>query len=181
MTPFVPTLPSPLAALLARLPLTPVQPLLAMLLGAVVRRHPGIFERLGEHASKRFAIDPTDLPFAFVLHPLPSAPRIRAVRTTAGVDVRIAGPLAALIGLTDGTYDGDALFFARDIAVEGDMEAVLALRNAIDDAGVDLIADAAADFGPVASLAEQAARSLFAACHALGRAAARNAEGVRWS
>lgn len=177
----VPILPSPVAALLSRLPLAPLQPLLAMLLGAVVRRHPGIFARLGEHASKRFAIDPTDLPFTFLLHPLPRAPHIRAVRAAAGADVRISGPLAALIGLTDGTYDGDALFFARDIAVEGDMEAALALRNAIDDAGVDLIADAAADLGPAASLAEHAARRLFAACQVLDRAAAQGAGALRWS
>ncbi len=37
-----------------------------------------------------------------------------------------------------GTLDGDALFFSRDLAVEGDTSSVLALRNAIDDAELDL-------------------------------------------
>ena len=58
--------------------------------------------------------------------------------------------MLALLGLIDGSYDGDALFFSRDLVVEGDVEAVLALRNAIDDAGVDLVADTAALFGPLA-------------------------------
>ena len=51
------------------------------------------------------------------------------------------------MGLIDGSYDGDALFFSRDLVVEGDIEAVIALRNAIDDAGVDLVADTAALLG----------------------------------
>jgi len=36
--------------------------------------------------------------------------------------------------MIDGTYDGDALFFSRDLVIEGDTEAVLALRNAIENA-----------------------------------------------
>jgi len=40
--------------------------------------------------------------------------------------------------MVDGTYDGDALFFSRDLSIEGDTEAVLALRNAIENADLDL-------------------------------------------
>ncbi|AGH97674.1 hypothetical protein A11S_851 [Micavibrio aeruginosavorus EPB] len=35
--------------------------------------------------------------------------------------------------MIDGRYDGDALFFSRDIYIEGDTEAVVCLRNALDD------------------------------------------------
>lgn len=59
------------------------------------------------------------------------------------------------MGLIDGSYDGDALFFSRDLVVEGDIEAVIALRNAIDDAGVDLVADTAALLGPLGPLGER--------------------------
>ncbi len=45
--------------------------------------------------------------------------------------------MLVLIGLLDGTYDGDALFFTRDLVIEGDTAAVLALRNAIEDANLD--------------------------------------------
>ena len=44
--------------------------------------------------------------------------------------------------------DADALFFSRDITVTGDMEAMLALRNALDDCNVDLRADLGASTGP---------------------------------
>ncbi|OCK59325.1 sterol-binding protein [Bradyrhizobium sp. LMTR 3] len=154
--PPVPTLPRLITRTLQPLPLGPLQLPLSLVLRSVVARHPHIFERLGEHAHKRFGLEPSDLPFSFVLAPHPETPSLVAVRSLpAGIPVRIAGPLLALLGLIDGSYDGDALFFSRDLVVEGDVEAVLALRNAIDDAGVDLVADTAALFGPLAPLSER--------------------------
>lgn len=147
----VPTFPPLLGRGLGLLPLLPLQLPLALVLRSLVARHPRIFERLGVHAEKRFGIKPTDLPFAFVLEPRPQAPSIVAVRDLpSDIDLRIAGPLVGLLGLIDGSYDGDALFFSRDLVVEGDVEAVVALRNAIDSEDVDLVADAAALMGPLA-------------------------------
>ncbi len=147
----VPTLPPLFGRSIRVLPLLPLQLPLALVLRSLVERHPRIFERLGEHAGKRFGIEPTDLPFAFVLEPHPQAPRIVAVRNLPhDIPVRIAGPLVGLLGLIDGSYDGDALFFSRELTVEGDVEAVVALRNAIDSEDVDLVADTAAMLGPLA-------------------------------
>ena len=155
-TPPVPMLPPLLTRIVRPLPLSPLQLPLSLVLRSVVARHPHIFERLGEHACKRFGLEPSDLPFSFVLLPHPKAPSLIAVRRLpAGLPIRIAGPLLALLGLIDGSYDGDALFFSRDLVVEGDVEAVLALRNAIDDAGVDLVADTAALFGPFAPMGQR--------------------------
>jgi predicted lipid carrier protein YhbT len=149
----VPTFPPFLGRSIRVLPLMPLQLPLALMLRSLVARHPRIFERLGAHAEKRFGIKPTDLPFAFVLEPRPQAPGIVAVRSLPhDIPVRIAGPLIGLLGLIDGSYDGDALFFSRDLVIEGDVEAVVALRNAIDSEDVDLVADAAALLGPLAPL-----------------------------
>jgi len=49
-------------------------------------------------------------------------------------EVSVRGPLLSLLGLLDGTFDGDALFFSRSIAISGKVDALLALRNAIEDA-----------------------------------------------
>ncbi|MEE8455804.1 MAG: SCP2 sterol-binding domain-containing protein [Limibaculum sp.] len=123
----------------------------------MAERHPGLFTRLGPHAEKRFLIDPTDLPFSFLVRPKPSEPRIEVRRsvTAAAWDCRIAGPLAALLGMVHGAYDGDALFYSRDIVIEGDTEAALALRNAIDDAEIDLFTEAAVSLGAMGRLAGQ--------------------------
>ncbi|WP_291645612.1 SCP2 sterol-binding domain-containing protein [Bosea sp. (in: a-proteobacteria)] len=123
---------------MAPLPLGPLQPLLTLTLTRIGRLHPDLYGRLGEHAEKRFGIAPTDLPFAFVLEPRPERPQARVVRRLPpGLDVRIRGPLSGLIGMAEGRLDGDALFFSRTLSIEGDMEATLALRNALDDARLD--------------------------------------------
>lgn len=145
--PTVSILPPVLSLAMRPLPLFPLQPLLAIFVGRVRARHPGIFSRLGEHAQKRFGLDPTDLPFAFVLEPRPSRPAAIATRQLpSNLDARISGPLRALLGLVSGELDGDALFFSRELHIEGDMEAVLALRNAIDSIGVDLLDEFLAEF-----------------------------------
>jgi predicted lipid carrier protein YhbT len=68
-------------------------------------------------------------------------------------DARIAGPLSAFLAMMHGAEDGDALFFSRDLTVEGDTAAVLALRNAMDDAELDLTEELAALAGPLGGAA----------------------------
>lgn len=153
-------LPAIVSAILRPLPLAPLQPLLGGLLAAVVRRHPQIFDRLGAHSEKRFGVEPTDLPFAFVLEPRRTMSRVTAVRrlSDVGLDATITGTLAALVTLADGDRDGDALFFSRDVTIEGDVEAVVALRNAMDDAGVDLLRDSVARLGAFGAPLERVIR-----------------------
>ena len=124
--------------------------------------HPGLFARLGDQASKTFLLDPTDLPFAFILRPRPDKPAIDVVKRGDAVawEAHIAGPFAALLGMLHGTMDGDALFFSRDIIIEGDTEAVLALRNALDDAEIDILGEITASLGPLGPWLEKPLRSL---------------------
>jgi len=147
----IPRLPSAIRILARPLPLPVLAMVMNRLARQMVRRHPSLFARLGTHAGKCFQIDPVDLPFVFHVFPVPDAPRITLHRRgRAGPwDGRIAGSLAALIGMVHGAYDGDALFFSRDIVLEGDTAAVLALRNAIDDSELDLFEEFLAAFGPV--------------------------------
>jgi predicted lipid carrier protein YhbT len=105
------------------------------------RRYPGVFERLAGLGEARFLIDPTDLPFAFLL-------RLSADRPALAVapegtpdpppDAVLRGPLTDLLALLEGRADGDALFFSRQLAMEGDTEKVLVLRNAIEGDDVDV-------------------------------------------
>lgn len=140
------------------LPTLPLDLALRRFVGSLADRHASLFSRLGEHAEKRFLIEPTDVAIAFLLAPDPAMPRLEAVKRGAdgridvAHDARIAGPLAALVGMVHGALDGDALFFSRDIVIEGDTEAVLALRNAVDDAEIDLAAEIAAITGPAAKV-----------------------------
>jgi predicted lipid carrier protein YhbT len=168
----IPLFPAAGALALRFAPLWPLSLVGARLTGLLAERHPALFSRLGEQANKVFLIDPTDLPFVFVLKPRASRPALSALRRDEAVawDARIAGPLAALIGLVHGAYDGDALFFSRDLSIEGDTEAVLALRNAIDNEELDLVRETTAIFGPLARLADAPAQKLAAVISALSGA-----------
>lgn len=150
MTSPLPRLPRALGLAALPLPLPPLNLLLGSLTRRMVRAHPAMLRRLGDHATRRFLIDPVDLPWVLLLHP--QSARMTAHRRARAPDhdARVKGPLSAFLAMMHGAEDGDALFFSRDLTVEGDTSAVLALRNAMDDAELDLTEVLAALSGPLA-------------------------------
>jgi len=147
--PFTPVLLA--GAALAPLPPILLQPFLDLAMVVMSRRHSGLFERLNGLADSMFLIDPVDFPFSFLLRPGPSPSLVAVAKAEARITptATIQGPLLLLIQLLEGQLDGDALFFSRDLAVEGDMEAVVTLRNAIDGAGIVLLDDLLSVLGPL--------------------------------
>jgi predicted lipid carrier protein YhbT len=139
----------------------------------LARAHPEILQRLEGLANPDFLIDPVDLPIRFHLSVARTAPRLRVLDEEAHPQVPVAatirGSLTALIDLLEGRVDGDALFFSRALSVEGDMGAVVALRNAVDGSDVSLTDDLVRFLGPFGS----PARRLLA----LGGSLYRSAEG----
>jgi predicted lipid carrier protein YhbT len=151
--------------LLAAIPLAALQPVFSHIASHVARTRPELFARLGTHAGKRFLIDPIDLPFVLVLRPDAARPHLKAYRRSERPrnDAAIAGTFFNLMDMIDGTVDGDALFFSRDLRVTGDTEAVVALRNALDDFEGSALDSVIASFGPLskpAVLALSALRAL---------------------
>jgi len=151
--------------LLAPVPLALLQPIFNRIAIHVAQSRPELFKRLGPHAGKRFLIDPTDLPFVLVLTPLPDRPLLTAHRREerpAHV-AAIAGKFFDLLDMIDGSLDGDALFFSRALQVSGDTEAVVALRNALDDFEGSALDSVVASFGLLstpAGLALSAVRTI---------------------
>lgn len=138
--------------MLAPLPLPLLQPILGRIIRGAAENRPELFNRLGVHQNKTYLIDPTNMPFVFLLMPDAAQPRLKACRRSRplpGHDARIAGTFLTLMNMVDGQLDGDALFFTRDLIVEGDTEAVVVLRNALDDLDGSIIDDLADQFGPV--------------------------------
>lgn len=166
---------------LALKPLRPalLQPIFDAMLRLVRRRHPDILERMEQFRDKVVCIDPVDLPFAILLEPNPDDPRLTVRRFVDSDEVHatIRGPLETLIALSEGKVDGDSLFFSRQLIIEGDTEVVVALRNAIDGAGIDLVEDMTSMLGP---FAQPARRMADAALEAAGHMRA-NVETLRQS
>ena len=148
--------------LLRFLPLPLLQPILTLIGTQVARSQPDVFTRLGPHALKSFVIDPTDLPFVLVLKPRPDAPSLSAWRRGDAPHSHacIAGSFLNLFDLIDGSLDGDALFFSRKLRVTGDTEAVVALRNALDDVDGGVVESITKAFGPLSGLAAMTVRHM---------------------
>lgn len=156
------------------LPRRPLQVLLSTAMRTMTRRHPEVFDRLRALGPSAIVIDATDLPFLFQFRPNTPGDKLRIVERNddAPAIARIRGPLGVLLGLLQGTQDGDALFFSRVLTIEGDTAAVLMLRNAIDGAEIDLPADFAAIFGRAGRMIERGLRFPLGLAAALSRDAA---------
>lgn len=134
--------------LIRPMPLFPLQFVLNRSIASIAKRHPRIFQRLGNYAEKTFLIDPVDMPFVLILRPKPENPILEVKRTwSMPWDARISGTFIHLLRLVEAESDGDALFFSRDLVIEGNTEAVVALRNALDDMDSNVVDEAAKAFG----------------------------------
>ena len=144
-----PQTPLPGTGMFARLACVLIQPMLSRVVRRVALRHPSLFARLGSHQSTDFLIDPVDLPFALHLRPDPQALVFRAVprgaAPPAGASIR--GRFMLLLEQVDSEEDGDAAFFSRDLEITGDTEAVVRLRNALDDIDGSIATETAEMFG----------------------------------
>ena len=159
--PHAPHLPGFFTAAASVLPVKPLAFLLSRLAASVADGRPGLADRLGTYAGKTIAVTPADLDLVFLVTFQSGKPAVEVVRTHEfwRSDARVSGPLLALIDLVEGRTDADALFFSREITIEGDMEAVLALRNALDAEGLDLMAEAFRPLGPLAGGMSRAGRN----------------------
>lgn len=137
-----------------------LQPILKRIVIRIAARHPELFVRLGAHTQSRFVIDPIDFPFALFLLPDPKFPCFRAVpRMQIPIhEAKISGRFLTLMRLVDADVDGDALFFSRELVISGNTEAVVCLRNALDDVDRSIAQDVADMFGPLGRIALSSCR-----------------------
>ncbi|MBM3350291.1 MAG: sterol-binding protein [Betaproteobacteria bacterium] len=141
--------------LLARpIPLPLINYVLDRTIVKITKKYPTLFNRLSGHHHKTFLIEITNLSFDLILCPNPASPHLLAIRKKTGfhADATISGSFLALIGMVDGRLDGDALFFTRDLQISGDTEAIVCLRNALDDVEGSVASEAASYFGPIGML-----------------------------
>jgi predicted lipid carrier protein YhbT len=107
-------------------------------------RQPEVFARLRQLGNACLVVDAVDLPFMMAIWPGMEKPRLALVgrqQAQPSATAIVRGKLASLLALIEGKEDGDALFFSRELLIEGDMSTVLHLRNAIDGAEIDIARD----------------------------------------
>ena len=158
---FDPPATGPLRALFPPpLPLFLLQPLLNRIVRRIAVQYPEVFDRLGDHTQTTYLIDPVNLPFVLLLKPDPQNPQFKACQRSEGQshDALIAGRFLELLQLVDGSQDGDAMFFSRNLEISGNTEAVVSLRNALDDVDGSIAMSVADLFGPPGRMVLQALR-----------------------
>lgn len=130
--PASPLRPGPLAC-------APLGAALTLSLRRVLRRNPGLDTRLDAARNTTIRIAPNELPVAFLIRISGRGGRVRAVpkADTSTVAVSVEAPLSRLLTIFQGEDDGDAAFFASELVIEGEMAPLVALRNAIEAAGLD--------------------------------------------
>ena len=131
---------------LRRAPRRALQAAASLAMAALLRGHRRVFERLEGLANPDFLIDPVYLPFRLHLCTALPSPRLLVLgeddeEPGGPAAAAIQGALPVLIDLLESRVDGDALFFSRAPTVDGDMAAVVALRNAVDGADISLVED----------------------------------------
>ncbi len=156
-------LPQPLRRCLPPVPIIFPQTILHAGVHAAARRHPEFFSRLEKYQNTMFLLDPLDLSFAISLRLQPQELFLQVQRrpVTTSYDARIAGTLLQLLRLLDGQMDGDALFFSRDITIEGNTAAVVVLRHALDNLDGNLLEEMTRFLGPFAQLANSVLNRLY--------------------
>lgn len=127
-----------------------LQPVLRRVVRRIAANHPDMFARIAPYQKADFLIVAKELPFALHLRPDPDAPVMRAVPKSPlpPCDALIEGPFLLLLNLVDSESDGDAAFFSRDLTISGNTEAVVSLRNALDDVEGSIAQETADLFGP---------------------------------
>lgn len=128
---------------LALRPLPPMllSRLINFFLKQVERQYPTISNRLQPLGKCCFHIIPTDFWFTFLVtldNGKATAQVLRKEQAVLNATATISGDLLSFVKLLEGSVDGDALFFSRRLIIEGDTEATLTLRNAVDSADLSI-------------------------------------------
>ncbi len=153
------------------IPVTILQRIINKFVDKLVADNPEFITRLSCIDSPSWCIVPTDLPFVFYIS-------IAEVDETEKLNVdvykkdelyptakaTIYASIVHLIQMMSGQTDGDAMFFGRDLHIEGSTEAVVALRNAMDGSGIDIeekIVEYSGIFAPVANFSLNFSKSIW--------------------
>lgn len=130
----------PVGRIFARLPVPLAAPPLDLVAARIRRRHIHALSRIPFDEPRRLLVEAEDVGARLLVIARKGDLRLRPVPSEGkrAADARVTGPLTALLDVATGVVDGDALFFSRELQIEGDTALIVALRNAFDDAHLDL-------------------------------------------
>ncbi len=109
-----------------------------------LQQHPKVITKMAEFSPARLVLVPADMPFCFFVEFTKDSLQINIIDSNAysGSNLTIVtASLEVFIKMLEGDLDGDALFFSRQLMVEGDTTIVVALRNILEAESVNIKKD----------------------------------------
>lgn len=101
------------------------------LLGLMMKRNPGIEDRLGVLEGKVFLFHARDIDKRYFLHVRNGA--IVLGPTAANPDVSMHGDISVLLSLLRKKTDADSAFFTRRLKIEGDVKTSVYFKNVLEN------------------------------------------------
>lgn len=141
------------------LPLRLVQRIADLISARLLQHYPDMLDRMESVGPGTVILEPTDFPYGVEIGLGLGRPRVSAYRrggVTPKGDVLVRAPSDVLVALANGAEDGDALFFSRNLSISGNVELIIALRNAIDAADINFVSDVMLAAGPARTLVKPA-------------------------
>jgi predicted lipid carrier protein YhbT len=148
---------TPYAGVLNLVPAPVLAPLVKRLNHVMRRRHPDLVAAFAGLDPAVVHVFPTGLRHRFALAFGGGRLEIHLLAPSddSTAQAVIKGELAVLLDLLEGRYDGDAMFFSRELQITGDTAVIVAVRNTLDREEIDLRGEVAALFGPFAGPARR--------------------------
>jgi len=123
----------------------------------IYQQHPDAAERLEDISGTCFLVTITNLPFRCLITLYSQHVTVDCnLRYSPRADVSVSGNYQALAQIFEGDADADSLFFSRDIQIQGNIEALVTLRNALDNEDIDIVSELTPLFGRFAGVAHEA-------------------------
>ena len=117
--------------------------------------HPGVVDRMSDYAPARIVLNPTDMPFYFLAEFTKSNFHILYIEND-DIDLQEITTISAtfdfFLKMLERQSDGDALFFSRQLMIEGDTTIVVALRNILEAENVNINDDINETFGTLSPM-----------------------------
>jgi len=114
----------------------------------IYRNHPSMAERLQPIINSSFFVKITNLPFNVFFTIEEKGVAVKALHNSEQptADLTISSDLTSLVNIFEGDEDGDKLFFSRKLQINGNSEALVTLRNAIDSQDINIVEEISAPF-----------------------------------
>jgi predicted lipid carrier protein YhbT len=106
--------------------------------------HPNVINRMAEFTPAIIILNPIDMPFSFLVEFTANNMNILIIddQHYTGDDItKISATLSFFLNMLEGELDGDALFFSRQLIIEGDTTIIVALRNILEAENIDINKD----------------------------------------